>query len=104
MSKRGTSASGYQASREKYKCPVKECQKSELRGDDIPLGQVSGITSILEVEQSIDSSMSTVYTPLAIQILILGYRDSLNNTTIENPSISKPCYSSTVVIFELKSQ
>ena len=42
MSKRGTSASGYQASREKYKCPVKECQKSELRGDDIPLGQVSG--------------------------------------------------------------
>ena len=54
MSKRGTSASGYQASREKYKCPVKECQKSELRGDDIPLGQVSGITSIPEVEQSID--------------------------------------------------
>ena len=36
MSKRGTSASGYQASREKYKCPVKECKKSELRGDDIP--------------------------------------------------------------------
>ena len=54
MSKRGTFASGYQASREKYKYPVKECQKSELRGDDIPLGQVSGITSILEVEQSID--------------------------------------------------
>ena len=53
MSKRGTSASGYQASREKYKCPVKECQKSELRGDDILLGQVSGITSIPEVEQSI---------------------------------------------------
>ena len=50
-----TSASGYQASREKYKCPVKECQKSELRGDDIPLGQAFGITSIPEVEQSIDS-------------------------------------------------
>ena len=65
MSKRGTSASGYQASREKYKCPVKECQKSELRGDDIPLGQVSGITSILEVEQSIDSCSSAVYRPLA---------------------------------------
>ena len=56
MSKRGTSASGYQASREKYKCPVKECQKYELRGDDIPLGQVSGITSILEVERNIDLS------------------------------------------------
>ena len=96
MSKRGTSASGYQASREKYKCPVKECQKSELRGDDIPLGQVSGITSIPEVERSIDSSTSVVYRPLAIQnlaarapMLILRYMDSLNNAIRENSSNSK---------------
>ena len=33
------------------------------------LGQVSGITSIPEVERSIDSSTSVVYRPLAIQIL-----------------------------------
>ena len=32
--KRGPTASGYQASRGKYKCPVKDC-KSEFRGDDI---------------------------------------------------------------------
>ena len=72
------------------------------------LGQVSGITSIPEVERSIDSSTSVVYRPLAIQILaarapmlILRYRDSLNNATRENPSNSNLRHLSTVVIFEL---
>ena len=32
--KRGPLASGFQASRQKYKCPVKDCN-SEFRGDDI---------------------------------------------------------------------
>ena len=75
------------------------------------LGQVSGITSIPEVERSIDSSTSVVYRPLAIQILaarapmlILRYRDSLNNATRENPSNSNLRHLSTVVIFELKPQ
>ena len=74
----------------------------------IKLGQVSGITSIPEVERSIDSSTSVVYRPLAIQILaarapllILRYRDSLNNGTRENPSNSNLRHLSTVVIFEL---
>ena len=75
------------------------------------LGQVSGITSIPEVERSIDSSTSVVYRPLAIQILaarapmlILRYRDSLYNATRENPSNSNLRHLSTVVIFELKPQ
>ena len=75
------------------------------------LGQVSGITSIPEVERSIDLSTSVVYRPLAIQILaarapmlILRYRDSLNNATRENPSNSNLRHLSTVVIFELKPQ
>ena len=34
MSRRGPTASGYQPSRDKYKCPVKNCN-SEIRGDDI---------------------------------------------------------------------
>ena len=83
MSKRGTSASGYQASREKYKCPVKECQKSELRGDDIPLGQVSGITSILEVEQSIDHvrKQFTGLWPTLDQPLQLKFYGFLNSSS-----------------------
>ena len=74
-------------------------------------GQVSGITSIPEVERSIDSSTSVVYRPLAIQILaarapmlILRYMDSLNNAIRENSSNSKLRHLSNVVIFELKPQ
>ena len=82
-----------------------------IRHSPQKLGQVSGITSIPEVERSIDSSTSVVYRPLAIQILaarapmlILRYRDSLNNATRENPSNSNLRHLSTVVIFELKPQ
>ena len=35
MSKRGPLASAIQPSREKYKCPVKDCKSESLRGDDI---------------------------------------------------------------------